>query len=288
MSVLLDQTAAAKAGPFHAALSAPPCREPERLDVPPATAPGATIITTRDLGKAYANGRHVFTGVKIDIGSDQRVALIGSNGAGKSTLLKCLVGLLPLSDGEIMTLGETFQSAPSGAQLQRLRRQIGFVFQNHGLVGRQSVLTNVVQGKLGLPGGWRAWHHALAREDWREEAMQVLADVRLADKACARADQLSGGQAQRIAIARALIRKPKLLIADEPAASLDPSVGREIMTIFSDLASEHGITLVYTTHDMEHAMHYSDRIIALKAGRVHFDLPTPMVDRQQMEDVFNG
>ncbi|WP_343034051.1 phosphonate ABC transporter ATP-binding protein [Aurantimonas aggregata] len=250
--------------------------------------PSSTIISTRDLGKSYANGKPVFAGLKIDIKTDQRVALIGSNGAGKSTLLKCLVGLLPLSDGEIMTLGETFRSAPSGAQLQRLRRQIGFVFQHHGLVGRQSVLTNVIQGKLGLPGGWRAWHHSLAREDWREEAMAVLAEVRLADKASSRADQLSGGQAQRIAIARALIRKPKLLIADEPAASLDPAVGREIMTIFSDLAAEHGITLVYTTHDMEHALNYSDRIIALKAGRVHFDLPTPMVDRQQMEDVFHG
>ncbi|MEH6718746.1 MAG: ATP-binding cassette domain-containing protein [Aurantimonas endophytica] len=250
--------------------------------------PASTIISTRDLGKSYANGKPVFAGLKIDIKADQRVALIGSNGAGKSTLLKCLVGLLPLSNGEIMTLGETFQSAPSATQLQRLRRQIGFVFQNHGLVGRQTVLTNVIQGKLGLPGGWRAWHHSLAREDWREEAMAVLAEVRLADKASSRADQLSGGQAQRIAIARALIRKPKLLIADEPAASLDPAVGREIMTIFSDLAAEHGITLVYTTHDMEHALNYSDRIIALKAGRVHFDLPTAMVCRQQMEDVFHG
>ncbi len=250
--------------------------------------PAAPVIRTRDLRKSYAGGSAVFAGVGFDIAADQRVALIGSNGAGKSTLLKCLVGLLPLSDGEIMTLGETFQSAPSPAQLQRLRRQIGFVFQNHGLVGRQSVLTNVVQGKLGLPGGWRAWHHSLAHNDWREEAMAVLDEVRLADKAGARADQLSGGQAQRVAIARALIRKPKLLIADEPAASLDPAVGREIMTIFSDLALEHGITLVYTTHDMEHALNYSDRIIALKAGKVHFDLPTETVDRREIDDVFHG
>lgn len=118
--------------------------------------------------------------------------------------------------------------------------------------------------------------------------MQVLAEVRLADKARARADELSGGQAQRVAIARALIRKPKLLIADEPAASLDPAAGRDIMQIFSDLAREHGITLVYTTHDMQHALDYSDRIVALKGGRVFFDLPTSAVSLRDVDGVFHA
>ncbi|MCK0208909.1 ATP-binding cassette domain-containing protein [Starkeya koreensis] len=252
----------------------------------PAQVIPAQVIRTRGLSKTYPNGQAVFAGVHLDISADQRVALIGSNGAGKSTLLKCLIGLLPSTGGEIMTLGESFSTAPSPAQLRRLRRQIGFVFQNHGLVGRQSVLTNVVQGKLGLPGSWRAFHHAIARREWREEAMQALAEVRLAERAGARADQLSGGQAQRVAIARALIRRPKLMIADEPAASLDPAVGREIMTIFSDLAREHGITLVYTTHDMKHALDYSDRVIALRAGQVHFDLPTAQVRARDMDEVF--
>ncbi len=246
------------------------------------------VIRTSDLAKTYPNGKSVFAGVKLSISPDQRVALIGANGAGKSTLLKCLIGLLPSSQGEIMTLGESFSSTPSSAQLYRLRRQIGFVFQNHGLVGRQSVLTNVIHGKLGLPGSWRAWHHSLAQGNWREEAMQVLSEVKLSEKAKSRADELSGGQAQRVAIARALIRRPKLLIADEPAASLDPAVGRDIMKIFSDLAREHGITLVYTTHDMEHALNYSDRIIALKAGEVFFDLPTRDVSRAEIDNVFQG
>lgn len=268
-------------------------RQAASVNVPPAHSParlpyGAQIIRTYGLGKSYPKGPSVFAGVQLDIRADQRVALIGSNGAGKSTLLKCLIGLLPSSEGEIMTLGESFSAAPTPAQLQRLRRQIGFVFQNHGLVSRQSVLTNVIQGKLGLPGSWRAWHHALADRMWREEAMQVLAEVRLADKARARADELSGGQAQRVAIARALIRKPKLLIADEPAASLDPAVGRDIMQIFSDLAHEHGITLVYTTHDMQHALDYSDRIVALKGGRVFFDLPTSAVSLRDMDGVFHA
>lgn len=116
--------------------------------------------------------------------------------------------------------------------------------------------------------------------------MAALNDVNLADKAAARADQLSGGQAQRVAIARALIRKPKLLIADEPAASLDPVAGRDIMQIFSNLAEEHGITLVYTTHDMAHALAFSDRVIALKAGQVLFDQPSGLLGDSDLEAVF--
>ena len=273
------------AGPSPADTGNPPIGP---LVKAPAPVLAPQIIGARGLAKTYPNGQAVFAGVDLDIRADQRVALIGSNGAGKSTLLKCLIGLLPATLGEITTLGERFMAAPTGAQLTRLRRQIGFVFQNHGLVGRQTVLTNVIQGKLGLPGSWRAFHHALARQEWREEAMAVLAEVQLADKAGARADQLSGGQAQRVAIARALIRRPRLLIADEPAASLDPAVGRDIMRIFSTLAEQHGITLVYTTHDMQHALDYSDRIVALKNGKVHFDRPTARVTARDMEGVFHG
>ncbi|RUV47919.1 ATP-binding cassette domain-containing protein, partial [Mesorhizobium sp. M5C.F.Ca.IN.020.14.1.1] len=122
----------------------------------------------------------------------------------------------------------------------------------------------------------------------REEAMQALADVRLLGKAGARADALSGGQAQRVAIARALIRRPKLLIADEPAASLDPAAGHDVMRVFSELTQEQAITLVYTTHDMEHALDYSDRLIALKAGKVFFDRPTAHVTRADLKDVFDA
>ncbi len=246
------------------------------------------IIRAHDLAKSYPNGRAIFANIGLNIVPRERVALIGSNGVGKSTLLKCLIGLLPSSGGEIVTLGESFRAAPTAAQLQRMRKQIGFVFQHHGLVNRQSVLTNVLQGKLGLPGAWRAWHQSIAKQGWREEAMQALADVRLIEKAGARADALSGGQAQRVAIARALIRRPKLLIADEPAASLDPAAGHDVMRVFSDLTQEHGITLVYTTHDMEHALDYSDRVIALKAGKIFFDRPTAEVARADLKDVFDA
>jgi phosphonate transport system ATP-binding protein len=116
--------------------------------------------------------------------------------------------------------------------------------------------------------------------------MAVLNEVNLNDKAMARADTLSGGQQQRVAIARALIREPKLLIADEPSASLDPASGADVMEIFADLCRRHGITLVFTSHDMEHARAYSDRIVALKGGLVRFDLPTPDVSSSMLQETF--
>jgi phosphonate transport system ATP-binding protein len=246
------------------------------------------IIRTEALKKSYANGRPVLDGIDIRIGAGERIALIGSNGAGKSTLLKCLIGHTPFCSGEIATLGETFRATPSKTQLRRIRERIGFVFQNHGLVRRQSVLTNVVHGKLGLAGGWRAWHQAIARQEFREQAMDALAQVNLTAKAKARADELSGGQAQRVAIARALIRQPALMIADEPAASLDPAAGRDVMDVFSELVRRNGITLVFTTHDMDHAVSFADRIIALKAGKVLFDLPASEVRRSEIHGVFDA
>jgi phosphonate transport system ATP-binding protein len=246
------------------------------------------VISTQGLKKGYSQNKPVFSGVDIRIRSGERVALVGSNGAGKSTLLKCLIGHTPFCEGEISTLGEAFRSAPTSTQLKRMRQQIGFVFQNHGLVRRQSVLTNVVHGKLGLPGSWRAFHQAIADREWREQAMEALDQVKLSHKATSRADELSGGQAQRVAIARALVRKPRLMIADEPAASLDPTAGSDVMALFSDLVRKQGITLVYTTHDMEHALHYADRIVALKEGRVYFDLPVADVSRARLQGVFHA
>lgn len=246
------------------------------------------IIRTQALKKTYADGRAVLDGIDIRVGAGERIALIGSNGTGKSTLLKCLIGHTPFCAGEVATLGESFRASPSKTQLHRIRQRIGFVFQNHGLVRRQSVLTNVVHGKLGLAGGWRAWHQAIARQEFREQAMEALDQVNLTAKASARADELSGGQAQRVAIARALIRQPTLMIADEPAASLDPSAGRDVMEVFSELVRKNGITLVFTTHDMDHAVSFADRVIALKAGRVHFDLPAAAVRRSEIDGVFNA
>ena len=256
-------------------------------DAQPA-ASGERVVSTRNLTKSYGRNAPVLSGIDIEIRQGERVALIGANGSGKSTLLKSIIGLNAISSGTVSTLGDTFSGQPSIAQRARIRRQIGFVFQHHGLVKRLSVLSNVVHGMLGQPGSWRASLQTLAPAQWREDAMLALDAVALSDKALSRADALSGGQQQRVAIARALIRKPALMIADEPAASLDPSAGRDVMQVFADLVREHRITLLYTSHDMEHAIKYSDRVIALKQGRVHFDLRSHKVSQPILAEVFNG
>lgn len=244
------------------------------------------LVETHALAKAYDRRKPILHEIDLSIRAGERVALIGANGSGKSTLLKCLIGLHPNSGGSVRTLGQHFGRAPSARQRVDMRRRTGFVFQNHSLVRRRTVLSNVVHGLLGEPGSWRAFTQAIAPQDWRMRAMEALEEVNLADKAMERADALSGGQQQRVAIARALVRRPQLLIADEPAASLDPAAGRDVMALFARLCATHGITLIYTSHDMRHAAEFSDRVIALRAGRVHFDRPSDGLTACEIDGTF--
>lgn len=261
--------------------TAPACsRAPLRTRAP------AVAVTA--LTKSYNGSGQILNGIDVTIAQGERVAIIGSNGSGKSTLLKCIIGLHPITGGTVETLGENFSTAPNVAQRNRLRRQTGFVFQKHCLVRRRSVLSNVVHGMLGAPGSWRAFTHSLAPAAWRERALEALEEVNLLDKAMSRADALSGGQQQRVAIARALTRRPKLLIADEPAASLDPASGRDVMALFTRLCRDHGITLLFTSHDMEHTLEFAERVIAVKGGRVFFDKPSAQVTQQDLDETFNG
>jgi len=162
------------------------------------------------------------------------------------------------------------------------------VFQKHCLVRRRTVLSNVIHGLFGAPGSWRAFSHSIAPEPWRQRALEALDAVNLADKAMMRADALSGGQQQRVAIARALVRRPRLLIADEPAASLDPVSGRNVMDLFQSLCGGQGITLLFTSHDMKHALDYATRVVALKQGRVLFDKPSGRVSQSDLNETFHG
>ncbi len=246
------------------------------------------LITTRGLVKSYDRKTDILCGIDLRIAPGERVALIGSNGSGKSTLLKCLIGLHDITGGEVRTLGETFSLRPTSAQRQRLRRQTGFVFQKHCLVRRRTVLSNVVHGMFGLPGSWRGFSQTIAPNAWRFEALRALAEVSLADKAMMRTDALSGGQQQRVAIARALVRRPRLLIADEPAASLDPVSGRDVMRLFADLCRDHGIALLFTSHDMNQTLEFADRVVALRGGRIVFDKPSERVTQDDLGMVFNG
>jgi phosphonate transport system ATP-binding protein len=225
------------------------------------------------LGKRFPGAATpVFSGINLAIKPGEAVAIIGANGTGKSTLLRSLNALTPIDEGRITVLGEPVNGAQAG-RLRALRARIGFVFQKHFLVSRLCALSNVIHGSQSRSGGIRSWTQWLATAQARSEALACLAKVDLADRAMQRVDSLSGGQSQRVAIARMLMQKPELVLADEPAASLDPKAGMEIMELLFNLSREAGRTLVFVSHDMEHAIRFSDRIIGLAEGKVSLDIP---------------
>jgi phosphonate transport system ATP-binding protein len=220
-----------------------------------------------NLTKSFNGRGTILNTVSFDIKSSESVALIGGNGSGKSTLLRCCLRLIEADGGEVVFLGDEV-SCLSQMQLRKLRSKVGLVFQKHNLIPRLSVLTNVIHGAIGREGGMKTFRHNIAPGRIREEAMDCLEKVGLAHLACSRADCLSGGESQRVAIARALMQRPQFIIADEPVASLDPKIGMKIMELFRELNQTEKITLLYVSHDLEHAIGFSDRILGLQKGNL--------------------
>ncbi|MEL6913038.1 MAG: ATP-binding cassette domain-containing protein [Pseudomonadota bacterium] len=228
-----------------------------------------TDLRVTGLAKGFA-GTRVFEDVSFGLSRGEAVAIVGANGTGKSTLLRCLLGLIPADAGQIDVLGTDVRVARA-SQLRAMRAQMGLVSQRHNLVPRLSVLSNVVQGLLGQKPGIRHWSQAIAPPASRDAAMAALDKVGLAPLATRRADRLSGGQSQRVAIARALVGQPKILVADEPTASLDPAAGEDVMDLFFALARQEGVTVVFISHNIGHALRYGDRVLGLADGRLEFD-----------------
>ena len=227
-------------------------------------------VELRDIRVRYPNGFEAVRGVSLSVSAGEALAVTGPNGSGKSTLMRCIVGLSPLVSGDVIVFGDALD-IKKRKSYRKVLSQVGFVFQNHNLVTRLGVLSNVIHGAQSRLWGPRVWFQGFARNEVREEALHCLDLVGLADQASKRADELSGGQAQRVAIARALMQRPKVIIADEPAASLDPRAGEEVMRLFHDLCKQEGITLLFSSHDLEHTMGFSDRIIGLRNGQLELD-----------------
>ncbi|MEM8630194.1 MAG: ATP-binding cassette domain-containing protein [Pseudomonadota bacterium] len=221
------------------------------------------------VGKTFGEA-YVFRDVSFRLARGEAVALVGANGTGKSTLLRCIMGLIPVSEGEV-TLLDTPVSAARPRDLRDLRSRMGLVSQKHNLVARMSVLSNVIHGLLGQRSGLRYWTQTLAPAEARDAAMAALERVGLAHLAARRADRLSGGQSQRVAIARALVAEPRILIADEPCASLDPAAGEDVMDLFFNLVRDEGVTVVFTSHNVDHALRYGDRVLGLANGKLQLD-----------------
>jgi phosphonate transport system ATP-binding protein len=243
-------------------------------------------VSVRGLVKRFDSGLTVHSGLDLDIATGSRVAIIGANGTGKSTLVRMLVRLVEPTDGRIVVLGQDVR-ALDGRQLKQLRASVGFVFQKHNLVTRLSALSNVVHGVQSRMSGPRSWGQAFAPRAVREEALACLDRVGLADKATSRIDQLSGGQSQRVAVARMLMQRPKLVIADEPDASLDPKAGEDVMALLTSLAVADGATLIFVSHRMEHAIRFADRIVGLGGGTVAFDKPAAACSEAELIRFFD-
>jgi len=242
------------------------------------------VIRVRGLTVTYPGGIRALDGVSLDIEAGELVALIGPSGAGKSSLLRCLNGLVTPSSGEVVVDGQAVTGA-GGEDLRRIRARVGFVFQQFNLLRRLTVLDNVLVGRLAHTAQWRSLV-ALFPAAEVARAQSALERVGLGDLARRRADTLSGGQQQRVAIARALVQEPRVLLADEPMASLDPALAQTVMELLRRINREDGITVVTSLHVLELAQGYGRRIIALRGGRVVHDGPPESFTAAASERVF--
>ncbi|WBL18845.1 phosphonate ABC transporter ATP-binding protein [Citricoccus sp. NR2] len=248
---------------------------------------GSTVVHLAGLSKEFPHGMRALDGIDLSVRAGETVVLLGANGSGKSTLQKCLTRLVAPTAGTARVLGTEVTTA-STSEITRLRRRVGVVHQKINLVRELSVLTNVIHGSLGRVRAPRNWFAATARAEERDEAMAALERVGLADVAGRRAEQLSGGQQQRVAIARMLMQRPELVLADEPVAALDPRAGRVVMDMLWQIVAEHGITLICTLHQLELARAYGDRVVALRDGRIELDTRMNLVADAELEGLYTS
>lgn len=220
------------------------------------------------VGKSFGETQ-ALKGVSFEVKAGEFVTLLGPSGAGKTTLFRCLTGLERADHGETWVLGERIDQA-SRKQLRALRQFIGLIFQQHNLIGRLSALDNVLMARLSHTPWWRVALNRFSHRD-KQLALSSLDQVGLLDKAYIRSDALSGGQQQRVAIARVLTQHSKVLLADEPVASLDPESARLVLEDLKRIAKEHNIAVLCSLHQVNLAKKYADRIIGMRAGELVFD-----------------
>jgi phosphonate transport system ATP-binding protein len=229
------------------------------------------IVSLVKVSKTYVRGNLLaLSDVSFEVGHGEFVVILGPSGAGKSTMLRCINRLAEPTGGQIFLRGVEITDAPRS--LRKARREIGMVFQQFNLVTRLSVMMNVLSGRLSYRSTWRSLFYSFTRED-RAIALECLEMVALGHKAFQRADTLSGGEQQRVAIARALAQRPKLILADEPVASLDPKIARQVLDYLKDVSQRLGISVICNLHQIDFAREYAERIIGLSQGKLIFDGP---------------
>ncbi|CAN7704304.1 phosphonate ABC transporter ATP-binding protein [Variovorax sp. LjRoot130] len=248
-----------------------------------------TALRIHQLNKHFANGRHALRDINISVQRGEMVALIGASGSGKSTLLRHVAGLVA-ADGGSDSLIEidgccVQQRGRIHRDIRKVRAQVGFVFQQFNLVARLPVLVNVLVGSLHRMPWWRSWTRAFTARE-RALALDALTRVGIADCHAQRASTLSGGQQQRAAIARTLVQGAKVVLADEPIASLDPESSRKVMEILARINREDRSTVIVSLHQVEIAMKYCPRVIALKQGEVVYDGPSSALSAPLLRELY--
>ena len=229
------------------------------------------MISVRGLSKTYSGGVRALNNVNIDVAPGEFLVILGPSGAGKSTLLRCINRLVEPSEGQVFHDGAEITG--HRGDLRAIRRQFGMVFQQFNLVKRLSVLVNVLAGRLGYRSVLRSLFYSFPEADKRI-AIECLARVNMEHKAFQRADTLSGGEQQRVAIARALAQQPTVILADEPVASLDPKIARQVLGYLRQVAQELGITVLCNLHQVDYAKEFSERVVGMSRGSVVFEGPS--------------
>ena len=239
------------------------------------------MLEINNLRKNFNNGTHALKGVSFKVKKGEFISILGPSGSGKTTLLRSLNGLETIDSGEIVFDNNKITKE----SLPEVRKKTGMIFQEFNLVNNITAINNVLSGLLNSSSKFLSMFYLFTREQ-KLQALQALDTVGLLDKSYSRADELSGGQRQRIGIARAIIKKPLLLLADEPVASLDPKAALSTMRLLKKINQDFGITILCNLHQTNLAMKFSDRIIGLSDGSVQFDQEAKFLDKN-INDLYN-
>ena len=244
------------------------------------------MIEFSNVSKVYPNGVVALDDVNLTIEQGEFVGIIGLSGAGKSTLLRTINRMHDITSGTLTVDGQEVKNL-KGKQLRKFRRNIGMIFQSFNLVTRTTVIRNVLMAKVPEMPFWRVLLGIFKKED-KLNALEALDKVGILDKAYIRADQLSGGQQQRVALARTLAQNPKIILADEPVAALDPVTAKQVMSDFKKINQEMNITILINIHHVELALAYADRIIGIRAGKIVYDGPSADVTEDVLNMIYEG
>ena len=239
------------------------------------------MLEIKNLKKTFESGTEALRGVNLKVKKGEFLSILGPSGSGKTTLLRSINGLESIEKGNIFFDKEKIDET----YLHEVQKKTGMIFQDFNLVNNLSAINNVLTGLLNSSSKFLSMFY-LFTKDQKLEALKALETVDLLDKAYSRVDELSGGQRQRVGIARAIIKKPKLLLADEPVASLDPKAANLIMSLLKKINQEFNITVVCNLHQVELATKYSDRIVGLLDGEIIFDKPASQIDKMSVNQIY--